>query len=52
VTIQSSGAHARLFGDIVKAGVCAKAGKRIFSHVQDALAVPLSVCTQFSLHRF
>ena len=49
VTIQSSRAHARLFGDIVQAGVGAKAGKRLLRHLQYALAVPLRIaCAAFA----
>ena len=49
VTIQSSGSDTRLFGNIVQAGVGAKAGKRLLRHFQNALAVALRVCARLSL---
>jgi hypothetical protein len=49
VTIKRSSTHPGLPGDLVKAGIGAKARKSILGRFQDALTVPLSVCTQLSL---
>jgi hypothetical protein len=38
-----------MFGDIVQAGVPAKAGKRLLRHLQNALAVPLRIGARLSL---
>ena len=48
VTIQSPSSNACLFGDIVQAGVGAKTGKRLLRDLQNALAVPLSICARLS----
>ncbi len=49
VTIQSSGSHSRLSGNIVQAGVSAKSSKRLLRHLQNALAVSLRIRARLSL---
>jgi hypothetical protein len=50
VTIQGSGSDTCLSRNIVQAGVGPLACKRLLCRFQDAPAVPLSVCSRFSLH--
>ena len=51
VAIQSSRSHPCLFGNVVQAGVRARAGKRLLRHLQNALAVALRVGARFSRDR-
>jgi hypothetical protein len=46
VTVQGSRSDARVFGNVVQAGVCAVPCERLLGDLQNALAIPLGIGAQ------